>query len=122
MNPGVSRSRSTGTAASYFIETSLYFRAYDFNCRCKLCLYFFLSFTGARSTTLSRKCQSSLLPCMLDPTIFGCLLNLFRFSSFYFIPQPRSFITNHQINDRVLHPAWTLGTLKDPLKDEGPSL
>lgn len=43
---------------SYFIEARLYFRAYDFNCRCGLRLYFFSSFTGARSTAPSRKRQS----------------------------------------------------------------
>lgn len=56
--------RSPEVGTSYFIEARLYFRAYDFNCRCGLRLYFFSSFTGARSTALSRKRQSPLKPGM----------------------------------------------------------
>lgn len=56
--------RSPVVGTSYFIEARLYFRAYDFNCRCGLRLYFFSSFTGARSTAPSRKRQSPLKPGM----------------------------------------------------------
>lgn len=59
---------------SYFIEASLYFRAYDFNCRCGLRVYFFSSFTGARSTAPSRKRQSPLKPRM--PGYQGSFLNI----------------------------------------------
>lgn len=83
VDPGDFSSAKVGARqTSYFIEARLYFRAYDFNCRCGLRLYFFPSFTGARSTAPSRKRQSPLKPrtpaCQVPSSTFF----------FVFLPRP----------------------------------
>lgn len=63
---------------SYFIEVWLYFRMYDFNCRWRIRLYFFSSFTMAlgqpiRAVNVSRR-QSLEARLVVSSTFFNLLL------------------------------------------------